>query len=424
MYTRFGFSEIVENLGINNSSEAPTYPIIKAVRVVDIILDETHPLFNVTYGEWDSIGTIFYQELNQPTPTDSHINSDGLSILPFARPFYSNIKQYPLINEIVLLVNSVNVNSREIVNSDSSGPYYYYISSINIWGNNQHQNALPQELYSDNLPSSQQKNYEQASLGSTSKVTPNNESNVSLGKTFIERSNIHPLKPFEGDVIYEGRWGISIRLGSTVKDTPNTWSTTGSNGDPIIIIRNGQGERSPEGYVNIVEEINNDDSSIYFTSTQKIPLDASSVEYNSYTNNPPTSPDQYAGKQIILNSGRLVFNSTIDHILFSSKKSINLNAVEGINIDTNENTVISSNQIFLGSRDANESVLLGNSTVSLLRTLLIQLADLTNALSTQVGVPPGAPLAPTNITAGLTTATINNVINQLEGLKSQTTFTE
>ena len=66
MYTRFGFSEIVENLGINNSSEVPTNPIIKAVRVVDIILDETTPLFNVTYGEWDSIGTIFYQELNQP----------------------------------------------------------------------------------------------------------------------------------------------------------------------------------------------------------------------------------------------------------------------------------------------------------------------------------------------------------------------
>ena len=97
MYTRFGFGEIVENLGINNSSEVPTSPIIKTVRVVDIILDETHPLFNVTYGEWDSIGTIFYQELNQPSPTDSHINSDGLSILPFARSFYSNIKQYPLL---------------------------------------------------------------------------------------------------------------------------------------------------------------------------------------------------------------------------------------------------------------------------------------------------------------------------------------
>jgi hypothetical protein len=39
-------------------------------------------------------------------------------------------------------------------------------------------------------------------------------------------------------------------------------------------------------------------------------------------------------------------------------------------------------------------------------------------------VPAGAPLAPTNITAGLVNTTINNLINQLEGLKSQNTFTE
>jgi hypothetical protein len=32
----------------------------------------------------------------------------------------------------------------------------------------------------------------------------------------------------------------------------------------------------------LVEDINNDDSSIYITSTQKIPLKASSTSYNSY----------------------------------------------------------------------------------------------------------------------------------------------
>lgn len=428
MYTRFGFGEIIENLGINTTPDPKSNDQIKIGRVIDIILDETHPLFNPIYGEWDSIGTIFYQDLNIPLPTDSHIKetpSGSVSILPFARPFYSNIKQYPLINEVVLMVNSINIDSREIVSSDASGPLYYYIANINIWGNSQHLNALPQELYSDTLPQSQQKTYEQASLGSTSKVSSNNNNNIFLGNTFIPRSNIHPLKSFEGDVIYEGRWGNSIRLGSTVQNTNNDWSITGSNGDPITIIRNGQGEQSPEGYVNIVEEINNDDSSIYLTSTQQVPVEVSSINnYDSYQSNPPTQPNQYSGKQVILNSGRLVFNTTIDHLLLSSKKSINLNAIESINFDTTGNVILSSDKVFLGSKDATEPVLLGNSTITLLRTLLTQLASLTQALSTQVGVPAGAPLAPTNITAGLVNTTINNLINQLEGLKSQNTFTE
>jgi hypothetical protein len=35
---------------------------------------------------------------------------------------------------------------------------------------------------------------------------------IFLGTTFKERSNIHPLLPFEGDVIQEGRWGNSILM--------------------------------------------------------------------------------------------------------------------------------------------------------------------------------------------------------------------
>jgi hypothetical protein len=428
MYTRYGFGEIIENLGINTTPDSIPFEQFKIARVVDIILDETHPLFNPIYGEWDSIGTIFYQDLNIPLPTDSHIRqspSGSVSILPFARPFYSNIKQYPLINEVVLMVNSINVDSREIVSSNASGPLYYYIANLNVWGNNQHQNALPQELYSNTLPTTQQKTYEQASLGSTSKISSNDSNNISLGNTFEPRSDIHPLRPFEGDIIYEGRWGNSVRFGSTVKDTPNNWSTTGSNGDPITIIRNGQGERSPKGYINIVEDINIDDSSIYLTSTQQVPIEVSSINnYDSYQSNPPTQPNQYAGEQVILNSGRLVFNTTADHLLLSSKKSINLNAVESINFDTTGNVILSSNKVFLGSKDAPEPVLLGDSTVTLLRTLLIELAELTNTLSTQIGVPAGALLAPTSVVAGITNATINNLINQLDSLKSQTTFTE
>jgi hypothetical protein len=260
-------------------------------------------------------------------------------------------------------------------------------------------------------------------LGSVRRVT-DQSTEIFLGRTFVERGNIHPLLPFEGDKILEGRWGNSIRLGSTVKNSPNTWSSTGENGDPITIIRNGQGNQTDEGWIPTIEDINNDDTSIYFTSTQKIPLEASSInDYFSYTNNPPARPNEYAGKQIILNSGRLVFNTTEDHLLLSSIKSINLNAIESINFDTTGPVILQAGEVYLGSKNATEPVLLGQSTINLLQTLLQELATLTNILSLQVGVPPGAPLAPTNTQAALTNATITNLLTQLNGLMSNSVKT-
>ena len=52
-----------------------------------------------------------------------------------------------------------------------------------------------------------------------------------------------------------------------------------------------------------------------------------------------------------------------------------------------------------------------------------ELAILTNVLSLQIGVPPGAPLAPTNTQAALTNTTITNLLTQLNGLLSNSVKT-
>jgi hypothetical protein len=190
-----------------------------------------------------------------------------------------------------------------------------------------------------------------------------------------------------------------MRLGSTVKNTPNTWSSTGENGDPITIIRNGQGNQTDEGWVPTIEDINNDDTSIYFTSTQKIPLKASSTSYSSYSSSPPTTPNEYAGRQLILNSGRLVFNSTEDHILLSSIKTVNINAINGFNVDSPQ-SVIQSNSVLLGGINAVEPVLKGDTTINILVDLVNQLQALAIALQSvtpQAGLavaPAAAQLAP------------------------------
>ena len=401
----YGYSGLFKSQNKGNTNGVDLFSKINTLnnkitpnRVKSIILDQNHEKFE-DLGGWNALGTIE--------------TSDGR----FIRPLNSNSKIFPLINEIVYIVEGLNITGE---NPQFTIPSSYYITNIGIW-NHPHHNAFPQN--SNILPPSQQKDYVQTQLGSVRRVT-DQSTEIFLGATFVERGNIHPLLPFEGDKIIEGRWGNSMRLGSTVKNTPNTWSSTGENGDPITIIRNGQGNQTDEGWIPTIEDINNDDTSIYFTSTQKIPLEASSInDYFSYTSNPPAKPNEYAGKQIILNSGRLVFNTNEDHLLLRSIKSINLNAVESINFDTTGPVILQAGEVYLGSKSATESVLLGNSTIDLLRTLLIQLADLTNTLSLQIGVSPGAPLAPTNTVAALTTITINNVINQLEGLKSNSVKT-
>ena len=108
-----------------------------------------------------------------------------------------------------------------------------------------------------------------------------------LGRTFIENEKIKTLRPFEGDIILESRFGQSIRFGSTVKGLKalNSWSEAGLTGDPITIIRNGQGQPTDtDPFAATIEDINKDDSSIYLTSSQKIVLEdlANGFPFRSY----------------------------------------------------------------------------------------------------------------------------------------------
>ena len=351
---------------------------IKAVRVKSIILDSNHPRYEELGGP-NSIGTILYDD-NVEIP---NINNN-LPSFQYARPLYSNIKNYPLINELVYIIGLPSTD----IGENTALKTVYYINIIALW-NHPHHNAYPDTP--NVLPNSQNKDYNQTTVGSVRRVT-DQSTEIFLGNTFKERSNIHPLLPFEGDIIYEGRWGNSVRLGSTVKNRPNNWSITGTDGDPILILRNGQpSDTSDEGWIPIVEDINKDLSSVYLTSTQQVPLTAASTNYNSYTT-APTKPDQYSDKQIILNSGRLVFNSNKDHILLSSNKSINLNAIESINIDTN-NTIINSKSILLGGKTATESVLKGDTTIKLLTGLVDQLTALSIALQS-IASPYGPAVNP------------------------------
>lgn len=400
--------------GVQNSIQEND--TIQIGRVTDIILNSNYPNIN-EYGDLNAIGTIFYE-------VTSKINSaKGI-----AKPFYPQISSYPLVNELVLLFKLPNTNTGNGITQDS----YYYINMVNLW-NHPHHNAYPNPINST-LPPSQQKDYQQTQAGSVRRVTdesteiklnsPNNPSQ----DTFIERTNIHSLLPFAGDNIFQGRWGNSIRLGSTAipkNGIPlNNWSNSGESGDPLTIFRNGQPLTSTEeGWVPITENINKDLASIYLTSTQKIPIELSSGKNFSYST-PPIQPNQYIQPQILLNSSRLILNAQEDGVLISSEKYIGLSSNNSVNIDAKEFHVDSAT-IKLGSKNATEPLVKGETLYKNLTQMVDALITLVDVMEVQQLWPGGiaAPDGITSITATTTKDVLNHVKKDLVNIKSKTSKT-
>ena len=350
-----------------------------SARVTDIILDDTHPEFN-NVGGWNGVGTIKFEIINFQT---SNKNEKDIAI-----PLLPYLKNYPLVNEIVYLIKLPNSRIGNITSETS----YYYLNSISIW-NHPHHNAYPNPTTFTNLPESQEKDYQDIESGSVRRVQdfsteiPLNSPEV--GGTFIEKSNLHPILPFPGDIILEGRFGNSLRLGNTSKSKStlynNNWSGAGENGDPITILRNGQPQDvNNEGWTPIIENINKDLSSIYLTSTQSIPLTSSINSFPSISSEKPKEVNAYSGSQIILNSGRLVFNSYNDSIIAISDKSISLSSIQDMGIFSRESNVnISGNFVKLGSQTAEQSLVRGEVFLDKFKALLNQLIILMNSLESE-----------------------------------------
>ena len=385
-----------------------------AARVKFAMVDDTQQsqVFK-DFGEWSSIGCVFFDRLNKPNP-NPQFTSDN-----FARPLFPNNSNIPLQNELVYIMALPNSN----VQSDVNEVAYYYFQAINIW-NSTHHNAIPDPIYGNSNPESQQADYQQTEAGSVRRVTDGG-TEIDLGADFNEKLEVRNLQPYAGDLIYQGRWGQTFRFGSTLQDAniPNPWSNAGEDGDPITIIKNGQHEEDTDPWVPQIEDINTDLSSIYLTSTQEIPIEVASKSYKSYDSSPEATPI-FQGEQVIINSGRLLFNSKTDNILLSSFDTINLNSVNSVNIDTPK-TIIQSPEIYLGDKGATEPVIFGDKFLNDFQSLLSSLIGLCGALSTPIGSGPpfvinGAIPAP----ATETQVKAQNMLNKITSYKSKVSKTK
>ena len=118
----------------------------------------------------------------------------------------------------------------------------------------------------------------------------------------------------------------------------------------------------------------------------------------------PTQPYEYEGKQVIINSDRLLFNAKTDSILLFSDKAIGFSTNGSFHFDTGGSDgnkfVVNAPDIYLGldsDKYPTEPALLGDKTEDYLNDLLDMIEEILNVLIGQytlISAPPGLPDAP------------------------------
>ena len=375
--------------GYTSNYLPPTTNNIQVGKVFGVVLNEVTPSKEAfeKVGRYAGLGAIFYIDYN----TSKTLTPDNVNLLndcSIALPFDPNIKNYPLIGELVTLIDSPSPASQYF--SSIGGKYYTGI--INTW-NNPQQNAPITILGDDN--------------------------------NFFEGTDIRPLLPFEGDFIIQSRRGSGIRFGTTNKNRSilNEWSSIGEDGDPITIMVNGYVTTDSSSLSPNIEEINKEQSSIYLTSTQKIPLTPGASIVNSRVNT--IAPKDYVSSQLIFNSDRITLNSKKDEVLLFAKTNIELNTDNIININAGRVAHINSPFIALGTdKDGSyptEPVLLGNQMSYTFDILISALSNLASSL-TQASTQDG-PIVACNDAGAQLFAVLKRLCDQVEKCLSTKVYT-
>jgi len=374
--------QTVQSSGTGNT---PTGDQLTFGRVDTIVLDDT---VNITdsNGVRLPIGGIRYKLVTEGNDSDANLG--------YAQPLFSNIQQYPVVNEMVILINAPEPNSQ--VTDQNQTKYYINLGAVNVWGT-PHHNALPQQRVDYNNP---------------------------IGPGVVELSDINPLYPYPGDTILQGRLGQSIRFGGN-KSKYNTITDSSNNTQPFTLLSNGQ-IKTDNGLDYITEDINKDANSIYFLSNHKVPLTPANKKRDSYKKKPITS-DQFKGNQVVINGGRLYFNAKEESAFISAKNSIGLNA-NTLNFDATDYFCVDAKIIYLGkkARTATTSVqqpaVLGKQLENWLNTLLNALDVVGTSMSSASAL--GVPVTQLNTTGPYLKSTVKALRTQFTLFKSKKVFVE
>ena len=292
--------------------------------VEDIIINETNGKYLTYAPDGSNIGQI----LVRVVPDERGLPPTSLRT---AVPLNMHFMEYPLVGELVLLTRAfgglyytTKINPSRSVNNGVSGILRQQFGQT-IPHNNTPQNR---QLLSNGIVTGQQ-------LRST------NEYDITSDPgEYFRTTSIPQVRPTEGDIIVQGRFGNSIRVGSSL----NKSSIPGET-HPNILLSVGLWD-APEystgdnlSPFSLTEEnIQHDKSSIWMVSNQKVdfmPATATSPALKkAHVLSSADRTRVYDGAQIFINSDRVILNSRKNEISLFSNNEINLSSIKAITLDT------------------------------------------------------------------------------------------
>ena len=398
---------------------------LELAEVIDIIYNDEHEDFPSDPKDYSFIGAVKVRLMH------SQYNSPD-DLCGYVRPLESNIKQYPLKGEYVVVVEYIGD--------------LYYTQNLNLLGSSNN-NSFPFLTVSKNaVTKGGDKDYDQISVTGKAKPASELEDKYKLGEEFKNDDLVRSVQHYEGDISFNGRFGQSIRFGSNKEATILNDDIEVKEDSPNILMRCGNMDREDikedEANKPIDEDIDKDATSLWLVSDQEVKFETATKDGKQHNKAPKRLGDKgsykdekmgqgknkldvkvdfendskYEGKQIFLNTDRIVFNTkdageygggqliayskswqyfnTDNRFMVDSGKGTTLQT-EGdteivskqlISLKTDELTVVDSPKIFLG-KSAKEPVVLGKVLQGLLK-------ELCSAYQSHIHPTPAGPSGP------------------------------
>lgn len=294
-----GLANLYESIGTTPSRSIVGSRLYIA-EVVDVVLSKQH----AKYTSESDLGAAIVRNLDN----GRDMGKDESSLTTLAYPVDVSTTKIPLPGEFVVVIKAAPgdyLSGNDVLIRDV---YLSTITNLTLLN----YNGIP---FAGTTASKLLKNVDGNTVNLVQTAAKRHESRFN---TFLRRQ-IKRLRPYDGDTIIQGRFGNSIRLGSTIanpnkygqasiesalkakpeptteeekkllkaleekrenelNNNESTWSKTGLSGDPIIIMRTRQPEDieldlSKENYEQLtVEDINRDGSSVYLCQNQQVSL--------------------------------------------------------------------------------------------------------------------------------------------------------
>ena len=288
-------------------------------------------------------------------------------------PANNNFKQLPVIGENVLIFLGYNEETKNDqgdqppTETDTITRYeqWYYLNPVNI-----RFNITENKSYSN----------------SSDKLYPPTKDEEFENQT--KQIDIVPLQPYVGDILLEGRWGNTMRLGSTSKYNSKIYSVEQpwkgkKESDSIIILSNSKETKPRSGNDDSkkfrIENIEEDRSCLYLTTTQKLTNFKLGTKNKKNPLSKFKSESEFQTSQFIGVADRVVLQAKTDVVVLDSPKAIVLNT---------------TGYIKFGNDKADQPLVHGRILYQILQKILNQLS-----VPIMVGSAAGSFMTTNNISA-------------------------